>query len=139
MPIAPWVIVRCDNYVYITNCYIFKSHVCVLQTLLSLSAQPNDIKYTTYILADGISSCNSFEVPIAIARLRQEGGIITTSESIAFQLMGDAASPHFKSFSKLVKEEKNSTKMVGEFLLQGNEGTNPGNIVGIAQNIKSVM
>ena len=51
--------------------------------------------------------------------MRTEGAIIGTSESIAFQLIGDAGLPIFKSFSKLIKEEKDSTKEVGEALLQG--------------------
>ena len=70
-------------------------------------------------MIDGVSSCNSFEIPIATERMRKEGAIITTSESIAFQLIGDAALPNFKPFSKLIKEEKDSTKTVGEALLQG--------------------
>ena len=74
--------------------------------------------YTPYVVIDGVSSCNSFEIPIAIERMRR-GAIIGTSESIAFQLIGDAALPTFKPFSKLIKEEKDSTKTVGEALLQG--------------------
>lgn len=66
---------------------------------------------------DGVSSCNSFEIPIAIERMRTAGAIIGTSESIAFQLIGDADVPIFKAFSKLIKEEKDSTKQVGEALL----------------------
>jgi hypothetical protein len=76
-------------------------------------------KYITHIVVDGVSSCNSFEIPIAIERMRTEGAIIGTSESIAFQLISDAASTTFKPFSKLIKEEKDSTKRVGEALLQG--------------------
>lgn len=70
-------------------------------------------------MIDGVSSCNSFEIPIATERMRREGAIVGTSESIGFQLIGDAALPTFKSFSKLIKEEKDSTKIVGEALLQG--------------------
>ena len=70
-------------------------------------------------MIDGISSCNSFETPIATERMCRGGAIISTSESIAFQLIGDAALPTFRSFSKLIKEEKDSTKTVGEALLQG--------------------
>ncbi|KDQ29273.1 hypothetical protein PLEOSDRAFT_1055245, partial [Pleurotus ostreatus PC15] len=90
-----------------------ESHVCVLQTALDLLA----LNYTVYIVADGVSSCNRTEVPIALDRLRQSGAIVSTSESIAFQLIGDSAKPEFKAFSAFIKESKDSTKKAGEVLL----------------------
>jgi Isochorismatase family len=93
--------------------------VCVLQSALSLINPPYPLKpYIPYIVADGISSCNQFEVPIAIDRLRQEGAVITTSESLAFQLIGSANHPQFKAFSQLVREQKDLTTRAGEALLQ---------------------
>ncbi|KAK2466390.1 hypothetical protein APHAL10511_002032 [Amanita phalloides] len=99
-----------------------ESHVCVLQTMLSLASYPVSV----YIVADGVSSCNQFEVPIALARMQKEGAIITTSESIAFQLVKDAAVPEFKSFSSMIKEEKETTKRAGEILLNGVRGSSQG-------------
>ncbi|KAF5322173.1 hypothetical protein D9619_001077 [Psilocybe cf. subviscida] len=93
-----------------------ESHVCVMQTVLSILSAG---MHTPYVVADGVSSCNSFEIPIAIDRMRTEGARIGTSESIAFQLMADASLPAFKAFSRLIKEEKDSTRRVGEALLQG--------------------
>lgn len=59
-----------------------QSHVCVLQTALDLIQGG----YSVHVLADGVSSCNKEEVPIALAYIRQAGGHITTSESAAFLL-----------------------------------------------------
>ncbi|KDR83503.1 hypothetical protein GALMADRAFT_235684 [Galerina marginata CBS 339.88] len=108
-----------DAHPALTSIVIFgiESHVCVLQTALSLLALGS--KYTTHIVADGVSSCNAFEISIALDRMRTEGAIIGTSESIAFQLMRDAASSNFKAFSKFIKDVKDSTKTAGEALLLG--------------------
>lgn len=97
--------------------HALQSHVCILQTMLSLASLPRP--YSVYVIADGVSSCNHFEVPIALARMQNEGATITTSESIGFQLVKDAAIPQFKAFSRMIKEEKESTKQVGEALRYG--------------------
>ena len=77
-----------------------------------------DGRYTPHVIADGVSSCNSFEINIALDRLRTEGARVGTSEGVAFQLMSDASLPTFKAFSRFVKEEKEGTKINGEVLLQ---------------------
>lgn len=87
-----------------------------MQTVLSILSSG---VHTPYIVADGVSSCNSFEISIALDRMRTEGARIGTSESIAFQLMADASLPAFKAFSRFIKDEKDSTRCVGEALLQG--------------------
>ncbi|KAH7930269.1 Isochorismatase hydrolase [Leucogyrophana mollusca] len=91
-----------------------ESHVCVLQSALDLL----ELGYDVHILADGVSSCNKEEVPYALARIRQAGGYITTSESASFQLQRDSGTPRFKAFSNIVKEDKDSTKRVLQTLLQ---------------------
>jgi hypothetical protein len=58
-------------------------------------------------------------VPIVLDRLRQEGALVTTSESLGFQLVQSASHVKFKEFSKFVKEQKESTAKVGEALLKG--------------------
>lgn len=93
-----------------------QTHVCILQTALSLLSLPTP--YTTYVVADGTSSSNSFEPPIAFARLRDAGAIVGTSESLAFELVGDAGRAEFKAFSRVVKEEKEGTKRAGDVLLK---------------------
>lgn len=90
------------------------------QTALSvLSTSLRQEPFDAYIIADGVSSSNNFEVSIALDRLRQEGAWVTTSESLGFQLISSAGHPQFKLFSQLIKDHKDTTTEAGEVLLQG--------------------
>ncbi|KAK3357441.1 Isochorismatase-like protein [Lasiosphaeria hispida] len=92
-----------------------ESHICVAQTALDLLAAGHRV----YILADGVSSVNRDEIPVALARLRVAGATITTSESWIYECMGDAAVPEFKAIVALVKDTGPDTKAA----LQGLLGT----------------
>jgi hypothetical protein len=95
----------------------------VTQTALDLLSTGHKV----YVLADGVSSCNSGERGVALARLAREGCIVTTSESVLFELVGDAAGKGFKEVSKLVKDTKESTReAVGVFCANNGAGEGPG-------------
>jgi hypothetical protein len=83
-----------------------ESHICVTQTSLDLLAAGHRV----YVLADGVSSCNREEVPIALDRLRAAGAVVTTSESWIYECMGDAGIAEFRNVAKLVKETGQDTK-----------------------------
>ncbi|KAF7441833.1 isochorismatase domain-containing protein 2A mitochondrial precursor [Pyrenophora tritici-repentis] len=83
-----------------------ESHICITQTTLDLLR----FGHKVYIIADGVSSCNKEEVPIALARLRHEGATVTTSESFLYEYVQDAGNPEFKDLIKVVKETSQSTK-----------------------------
>jgi hypothetical protein len=70
-----------------------ESHICITQTAIDLLRA----KHKVYVIADGVSSCNKEEVPIALARLRHEGAIVTTSESILYECVQDAGTPEYVS------------------------------------------
>jgi hypothetical protein len=82
-----------------------ESHICVLQTALDLRALDKRV----FVLRDGISSINKNEISIAVERMRQAGCVITTSESILFELVKDSKHPRFKEISALIKEFKDQS------------------------------
>ena len=83
-----------------------ESHICVTQTTLDLLREGHKV----YVIADAVSSCNPQEVPVALARLRAEGAVVTTSESFLYECMGDAGLSEFKGLASLVKEYNGKTK-----------------------------
>ncbi|RYP49871.1 hypothetical protein DL768_004487 [Monosporascus sp. mg162] len=83
-----------------------ESHICVTQTTLDLLAAGHDV----FVLADGVSSCNEQEVPLALARLRAEGATVVSSEGWLYETMGDAGIAEFRDVAKLVKETNADTK-----------------------------
>ncbi|KAI1816822.1 Isochorismatase hydrolase [Poronia punctata] len=85
-----------------------ESHICVTQTTLDLLSRG----YKVFVLADAVSSCNEQEIPIALARLRAEGAVVTTSESWIYETMGDAGIAEFRDMAKLVRESSSDTKSV---------------------------
>jgi hypothetical protein len=76
-----------------------EAHVCVLQTCIDLL----QTGYQPVVIADAISSRNNDDKKIAIHRMRQEGAIISTTESILFELVRISGTSEFKEISRLVK------------------------------------
>jgi len=76
-----------------------ESHVCVLQTAIDLE----DAGYTPVVIMDCISSRSFDNLDLAAERFRYEGIMMTSLESILFELTRSAGASEFKDISKLVK------------------------------------
>jgi len=76
-----------------------EAHVCVLQTVIDLV----EMGFTPVVVADCISSRNPDDKKVAVERMRSEGAVITTCESLLFELTRVAGTPQFKQISRLVK------------------------------------
>jgi len=76
-----------------------EAHVCVLQTVVDFLAAG----YTAVVVEDCISSRSPEDKRVAVERMRTEGAIITTCESILFELARVAGTEEFKAISRLVK------------------------------------
>jgi nicotinamidase-related amidase len=76
-----------------------EAHVCVMQTAMDLL----DIGYEVIIIEDCVSSRRLNDKQVALKRMRDDGVIITTYESILFELLKVAGTKEFKAISHLVK------------------------------------
>lgn len=76
-----------------------ESHVCVLQTAVDLK----EAGFNPVVVMDCVSSRNKDSVEIAKERFRHEGILMTSYESVLFELTRSSAAAEFKAISKLVK------------------------------------
>jgi hypothetical protein len=76
-----------------------ETHVCVLQTTLDLL----QAGYQPVVIEDCVSSRKLSDKLTAIERMRKEGAIISSLESILFELTRKSGTETFKAISKLVK------------------------------------
>jgi hypothetical protein len=76
-----------------------EAHVCVLQTAVDLQERG----FTPIVVTDAISSRNAHDQEIALRRMQDSGVVLTTYESILFELTRYSRSDTFKAISKLVK------------------------------------
>ncbi|KAL1882020.1 hypothetical protein VTK73DRAFT_3002 [Phialemonium thermophilum] len=90
-----------------------EAHICVTQTALDLLAAGHGVR----VLADGVSSSSREEAAVALARLRAEGAVVTTSESWLYELIGDAAAPEFRDIVSLVKDTAPDSRRALQTLL----------------------
>lgn len=76
-----------------------EAHICLLQTAMDLIER----NYTPVLLADAVSSRTALNRDVAIERVRASGGVVTTVESLLFELCRVTGTDVFKQISKLVK------------------------------------
>jgi len=76
-----------------------ESHVCVLQTAIDLK----DTGLNPVVVMDCVSSRTSENMELAKERFRFEGVMMTSAESLLFELTRSSGAPEFKAISKLVK------------------------------------
>ncbi len=76
-----------------------ETHVCVLQTCIDLLEKG----YKPVVVEDCVSSRNLNDRNVALERMRMEGAVITTYESLLFEMTRRAGSEIFKQISGIVK------------------------------------
>lgn len=76
-----------------------ESHVCVLQTCLDML----DNGYQPVLIEDCVSSRYKNDKKYAVKRMKQAGAIISTYESILFELTVVSGTEQFKKIAKIIK------------------------------------
>lgn len=76
-----------------------EAHICVLQTVIDLKAAG----HIPVLVADCISSRKESDKQVALERARQEGAIVTTYESLLFELLKVAGTQESKMIQKLIR------------------------------------
>ncbi|MDF2873427.1 MAG: vibB [Sporomusa sp.] len=76
-----------------------EAHICVLQTVIDLKHHG----FVPVVVTDAIGSRTERDYEISLRRMEFEGAVLTTVESILFELCRQAGTDAFKTISKLVK------------------------------------
>ena len=84
-----------------------EAHICVLQTALDLLqltiSGDNKLAKQVFVVEDAVISRNPLNKLNAINRLQAAGCIISNTESVLFEWLGNANHDAFKALSKLIK------------------------------------
>ena len=76
-----------------------EAHVCVLQTAMDIKAAG----YAAIVVADAVSSRRAENYELGIARMREAGVAIVSTEMVLFEWIGQAGTPEFKALLPLIK------------------------------------
>jgi nicotinamidase-related amidase len=76
-----------------------ETHICVNQTTLDGLARG----YSVHIIADAVGSRSAFNKEIGLAKMRQAGAIISSSETALYEWLERSDSAEFKAVLPLVK------------------------------------
>ncbi|KAF6077829.1 isochorismatase domain containing 2 [Phyllostomus discolor] len=75
-----------------------ETQACIMNTALDLL----DLGLQVHVVVDACSSRSQVDRLVALARMRQSGAFLSTSEGLILQLVGDAAHPQFKEVLALI-------------------------------------
>jgi nicotinamidase-related amidase len=76
-----------------------ETHVCVLQTCLDLIERGLNV----FVVADAVSSRSAQNYELGLARMREAGAVIASTEMVLFELMERAGTEEFKAVQALIK------------------------------------
>lgn len=75
-----------------------ETHICVYQTVRSLAAT-----HQVHVLADAVASRSRENYDVGLDLIRRTGAVVTSTETVLFDLLERAGTDAFKTISKLVR------------------------------------
>jgi nicotinamidase-related amidase len=76
-----------------------ETHVCVSQTAHDLLAQG----FTVHIPADAVASRTEFNRKTGLEKMRDSGAVLTSTETVVYELLQQAGTPEFKALLPKIK------------------------------------
>ena len=85
----------------VTNLIIcgIETHICIQQSVIEFMEKG----YEVFVISDAMGSRNKLDHDTALQRMLHKGAIITTTESIIFELCETSDRKEFKEISKIIK------------------------------------
>jgi nicotinamidase-related amidase len=75
-----------------------ETHVCVSQTVHDLLQRGVEV----HVPAEAVGSRHKLDYERGLERLEKSGAVVSTVETVLFELLGEAGTPEFKAVQKLV-------------------------------------
>jgi nicotinamidase-related amidase len=76
-----------------------EGHICVQQTTL----EALNLGYKVHVIRDAVTSRLPHNLELATEKMRHAGAMISSTEMVAYELLGEAGTPQFKSALKFLK------------------------------------
>ena len=77
-----------------------ETHICITQTALELACRG----YAVHVVADACCSRDRLMHDVSLDRLRAAGLTVTTSESVMYEIVGQAGTDEFRALLRIVKD-----------------------------------
>jgi nicotinamidase-related amidase len=77
-----------------------EAHVCVVQTVLDLL----EAGFAVHVPHDAVNSRRARDREWALERMGQAGAVVTSTESVLFELLERCASDEFRTLSRMLKD-----------------------------------
>ena len=80
-----------------------ETHICIQQSVLDLLRKG----YEVLLISDAMGSRKKIDHEVALQRMMSKGAVLTTTESIIFELCKTANRKEFKEISNIIKNQTN--------------------------------